>query len=386
MINPQKAIDFMRKKYPTLRLSDEKAYQWFMEQNPKFNYPEDPFKAPEKQIKPPQVKSQEEDMSVLGKLTTWSPLVHFADDYEWAADAYTDSMAGTLYRAIYGKDRFDNYNPEELDHWSTDIAQFLTGMVNPIDLAALFLMKGSGKAAVQNPWVKRWLAKGGEKIITKHGGKAAIKNMSKLPKALTAVEKGFESTLRRGVVSSGASMGTYGMISGLLGDAAQQRTNIVDPRHEQKSFNYMQSVGSGVKHGVESMIVGGLAGGFTHGIMAPKFQEAVRLYKNGNNRLMNFSKAAALNPVGQVATEAALFTGGHVSLEMLESLATGEDVDLSTRRLVRDYIQNLGVIGGLRGLSASMRGIKRVAGIGKPELSPSEIYINNRKKISRIIV
>ena len=144
MINPQKAVEWYKKNYRhgATGLSDYEIYEMLKQDYTKYEYPENPFKQRTQSLgrpRTPQDVEEETEQGYLGKLSLMSLPELWADDHEWAARAYNNSLAGTIYQIANGKPKYQVEG--ESSGVAEDIGAFFLGLASPIDI---FTFLGSG--------------------------------------------------------------------------------------------------------------------------------------------------------------------------------------------------------------------------------------------------
>ena len=140
--------------------------------------------------------------------------------------------------------------------------------------------------------------------------KGALRNVSSKFSNLLANEAGLET---------GLSLGMLGATHGTLLEAAKQSSEIAQGLRE--GFDPWKMTWEGAKHGASNIGTGYAAGYLTKGLMAPKYAKA-RAAKNPSQQ-QTITKLT-MNPVGQVAAEASVFTTGQV----LEQAVAGQPVSV----------------------------------------------------------
>ena len=145
-------------------------------------------------------------------------------------------------------------------------------------------------------------------------------------------------------LETGLSLGMLGATHGTLLEAAKQSSEIEQGLRE--GFDPWKMTWEGAKHGASNIGTGYAAGYLTKGLMAPKYAKA-RAAKNPSQQ-QTITKLT-MNPVGQVAAEASVFTTGQVA----QQLAMGEPVD--TDSFMSSLFMNLGIVGGMRASTKILR-------------------------------
>ena len=343
MINPQKAVEWYKQNYKhgAIGLSDYEIYEMLKQDYTQYEYPENPFKQKTQSLgrpRTPQDVEEETEQGYLGKLSLMSLPELWADDHEWAARAYNNSLAGTIYQIANGKPKYQVEG--ESSGVAEDIGAFFLGLASPIDI---FTFLGSG--AVGGYTAAKTIGTTGLKTVA---GKVLKDNMAKeiteQAALRTASQSGINKFLgkhfsKKGAMESGVSLATYGTAAGALQNAAMQRNQIFDPTHERESFDVWENTWEATKHGLWSGATGAAGGFITKGKMMPKFAEA-KLATDAT--WQTAARRMAYGNFSQINAEAAVFTGGHLA----QMAIAGEDIDLDT--VVGSYFTNLGIIGGLK--------------------------------------
>ena len=176
MINPKKAAEYYRLQNPAIssRLTDEEAYDLFKRKYTNFEYPEEnPFKIKYPTSDKYEINKEaswgEENQGWLESFALGNPIEYFAENGNWAAKAYNESMAGLLYQSIYGKAKFEVTDFDD-SIWE-EIGQFAAGLLNPVDIGLFAFTSGLGSVAVKTAGLQ-----GLKQVI----GKGTIKSIEKI--------------------------------------------------------------------------------------------------------------------------------------------------------------------------------------------------------------
>ena len=360
MINPQKAIEWYKGTYGDNNQSDYDIYEYLKRKYTQFDYPENPYQNLNEQKTP---KYEEQDPSMWRKLLTYSLADNFAEDSKWAQQAYNLSTAGTIYEIMNGKKKYEDAGQAE--GWWDEIGQFFVGLASPVDVVSFFGSGAIGGAAAKSigkSTLRKWALTGSQEMMKKQAAKKGISQQ-------------FHKYLaRQAGIESGLSLGMLGATHGTLHETAKQSSEIA--KGERDSFNPWEISYAAAKNGATNVALGSVAGYYTKGIMAPKFAKAQAAQeKNFSNKLTRLT----MNPVGQVAAEASVFTTGQV----LEQAIAGQPV--SADDFLSGFFMNTGIVGGMR-LST------KVLRLGQDDLSRykkakdefmKEVYkpVNTNKKV-----
>ena len=294
------------------------------------------------------------------KFLLGNPVEFFTDNSEFARKTYNESLGGQIYQMIHGNPKY-TVEDDTKDPWYEEIGQFFVGLLNPVDIAMFALSSGAGNLAAKGVMkgglgiaVRASALRGTQKMIKDQGVKYALRHHG-------VMQIGKTMALTGGV-EMGVGLGTLGMSSSVLHDAAMQRTQMrqtqeyggyTDPETGQfaqkTDFDYWQNIYTGVSGGLSSSMIGFATGGIVKGVMAPRFAEAQRLYKGGNNSFMNTTKLLANNPASQFAAEVSIFTAGGV----VDSLVAGHTV--SWESTADMFVHNLGIIGGFKAFGGAQK-------------------------------
>ena len=330
MINPQKAIEWYKGKYGDSNQSDYNIYEYLKKKYPKFDYPENPFQDLKEETTPPY---EEQDPSIWRKLLTYNIADNYADDNKWAQQAYNKSTAGTIYEIMHGKKKYEDAG--EAEGWWDEVGQFFVGLASPVDVVSFFGSGAIGSLAAKKlgqSTLKQWALKGSQEMMKKE---AAKKGISQQFHKYLAREAGLQS---------GLSLGMLGATHGTLSEAAKQSSEIAKGQREE--FNPWEISWAAAKHGASNVALGSVAGYYTKGLMAPKFAKAMASQeKNFSNKLTRMT----MNPVGQVAAEASVFTTGQV----LEQAVAGQPVSVDD--FLSGFFMNTGIVGGMRAITKPLR-------------------------------
>lgn len=330
MINPQKAIKWYKSTYGDSNQSDYDIYEYLKKKYNKFDYPENPYQNLQEEKKP---NYEEQDPSIWRKLLTYNIADNFAEDNQWAQQAYNKSTAGTIYEIMNGKKKYENAG--EAEDWWDEVGQFFVGLASPVDVVSFFGSGAIGSAAAKTigkSTLKKWALKGSTEMMKKQ---AAKKGISQQFHKYLAREAGLES---------GLSLGMLGATHGTLAETAKQSSEI--SKGQRESFNPWEISYAAAKHGASNIALGSVAGYYTKGLMAPKFAKAsASQSKSFSNKLTRMT----MNPVGQVAAEASVFTTGQV----LEQAIAGQPVSIDD--FLSGFFMNTGIVGGMRLATAPLR-------------------------------
>ena len=330
MINPQKAVEWYKNKYGNTNYSDADIYSIVQRKFPQYEYPDDNPYVTKREPETPDY--EEQNPGLWEKLLTANFADNFAEDSEWWANAYNKSMAGTVYEIIHGEKKYD---VDPTQGWWNEVGQFFVGMASPIDVLGFFgsgaVGSLAGKSLAKNT-LRKWAVNSSKELIKKKG---ALRNVSSKFSNLLANEAGLET---------GLSLGMLGATHGTLLEAAKQSSEIEQGLRE--GFDPWKMTWEGAKHGASNIGTGYAAGYLTKGLMAPKYAKA-RAAKNPSQQ-QTITKLT-MNPVGQVAAEASVFTTGQVA----QQLAMGEPVD--TDSFMSGLFMNLGIVGGMRASTKILR-------------------------------
>ena len=106
MINPQKALDWYKNKYPVIS-QNKSDYDLFEEIKNRYSteeFPEEnPFQVKVETPTPPQEELEEKNNpGFIEKVLTANLADSYAGDSDWWAEAYNKSLAGTVYEIKHG--------------------------------------------------------------------------------------------------------------------------------------------------------------------------------------------------------------------------------------------------------------------------------------------
>ena len=364
MINPQKAIEWYKGTYGDNNQSDYDIYEYLKKKYKQFDYPENPFQDLKEESTP---SYEEQDQSTWSKLLTYGIADSFAEDSKWAQQAYNKSTAGTIYEIMNGKKKYEDAG--EAEGWWDEVGQFFVGLASPVDVVSFFGSGAIGSAAAKTigkSTLKKWALTGSQELMKKQ---AAKKGISQQFHKYLARQAGLES---------GLSLGMLGATHGTLHETAKQSSEIA--KGERESFDPWEISWAAAKHGASNVALGSVAGYYTKGLMAPKFAKALASQeKNFSNKLTRMT----MNPVGQVAAEASVFTTGQV----LEQAVSGQPVSIDD--FLSGFFMNTGIVGGMRLATKPLR-------IGQNDLTRYEkatkefyevVYepVNTLKKAKKIL-
>ena len=337
MINPIKAIEWYKKKYPVLTLnkSDTDIYTEIKNKYPEHEYPtENPFQIKEKLNVPRQEELEEKSSpGFIEKILTSSLSDKYAKDSDWWAEAYNKSMAGTIHQIKYGTPK---YQVDDIDRaWYDEAGQFFVGLAAPVDIITFLGSGGIGSAAaktIATGPMKKWAVSG----LTKLVGDSTLKK--------TASTQFGRYLASSAAIESGMSLATYGAAGAALQDQAQQSAEIKNGQRRER--DYLQTSWAAAKHGASSLALGSAAGYFTKGLMAPKYAKAKM---STDATFANKISKLTMNPVGQVIAEGSVFGTGQIA----ERALMGEEVNMDD--FLESIFMNTAIVGGLRASTKPLR-------------------------------
>ena len=311
MIDVQALIGAARDKYPSayLGMDDEEIYKSLRGKFPNMDWPESSPYESERQVAPSKVpaptssKVQDYSPGAFEKLALAGLPEVWADEHDWAAKSYNNSMAGLIYQIAHGTPKYQIKDYENSPIWE-DAAGFLVGLVSVPDIATFVGSGGLGAKAAQKV--------GGTKLLSwaQRGVTEAAVQKSK--------SKAFAQALvSKGALDSGFSLGTYGAAGGAAAEAARQRG-------EGEELDYGKITAESGKAFLSGAIIGAASGGVAKGIMSPKLARAKLAYNAGDNSFKNLATRMINSPVGQVHAEAQIFTAG----QLTEATLMGEEVSM----------------------------------------------------------
>jgi len=250
------------------------------------------------------------------------------DDY-WE-NAYNNSMAGLMYSAFTGKDKYtvEDYHDGGVKGAIIDGSSFVMGMMNPVDAMLFAVSGGAGKAgtALAEAGIKRTFFK---------------KGMDANVKALAGNRPFLRSMISQGVGTS-ASLGTFFSAQGAVAESSRQSKAI--RAGEMKDFDTGEIINKAVEHGKEGMILGGAIGVGIGGGLGTRYGQLILKSKAEGKNLTRFEniQKALTHPIPRVGFEGALFTlGGNMYM--------GEDApSLGSPEWWEQFIHSTTVIAGLK--------------------------------------
>ena len=212
--NPDAAVKWYRQKYMApSSLTDHEIYEHLKKQFPDKDFVDNPyqFKSPEVSVPDKQTLEDSYNPGAIEKLFTMNLSGAFAEESDWWAKAYNQSVGGMIYEIKYGEKRFKT---EDIDYkWYDEAGQFFAGLMSPVDIATFFGSASIGsiasKAVTHGP-LRNMAVRGLTSLVGKQGFKSLA-------------SKKFASKLAVGAgIDSGFSLATYGAASAALQDAATQ--------------------------------------------------------------------------------------------------------------------------------------------------------------------
>ena len=367
MINPQKAISWMRKENPEYAfLSDEMVYDIAKDRFPQYDYPENPYfpdYTKDSSLVTENKTMDEHRTSPKEVNKLWEAIEHFdlAEKFkdegipslgirpEAFKSAANENITGMIHQISTGKLKYDveDYTPR----FREEIASFFIGLANPVDALAFFGSSGVG-AMVGKPLLK--------KALSKKFFQEAMEGSVKKKLTKDATTYGISEAFTTGAIG----LGSYMAAAGALGETAKQSMEMKNPedafrRYGPETFengdknpnHYIQRKEGdwdwgrvtkyGVKHGVEGMILGGITAG-TGKAIGGKFGS----WQSGATSKTAKTAAKILNYPTQVAVEAGEFA-------FTPYIWNGMPDDWG--QIAHDYAHSVGVIGPLKASNAFFR-------------------------------
>jgi hypothetical protein len=255
-----------------------------------------------------------------------------SDDY-WE-QSYNNSMAGLLYSAFTGQDK---YTPEDFHEGGKkgafiDASSFLAGILNPVDLALFVVSGGAGKlgTAIGESAIKRTFVKKG----MQHNASALVGHRPLL-----------RSMASQGAATS-ASLATFFAAQGSVAEASRQGKSIL--AGDMEEYDYGEMIKKAVEHGKEGAIVGSVIGIGIGGSMASKYGQLILKSKAEGKNLTRFEnmQRLATHPISRVFAEGALF---QYSGDIYGKYARDEEMSrFMSPEWWEEYIHSTTVIGGLK--------------------------------------
>ena len=194
--------------------------------------------------------------SAISNLLLWNANEALADDYEWAKKAYNNSLSGSAYKILYGKEK---YKVDDVpNEWWQDAAGFFLGMTNPLEMG-LFIGTGGVGAKLG--------AKAAEKLFYE-GAKNGVQKLA-IGKARDKAAASW--MMKKGGLEGAFGLGTYSAAAGTIQRYGQQHVDITEGRRgDFDHLEVMKGVASDFGHGAAL----GALGGIVKAPMARKFAKA----------------------------------------------------------------------------------------------------------------
>jgi len=297
-------------------------------------------------------KQQEPDDSpgMVSKLLLMNPNEMLADDYDWAARAYNNSLSGNMYKYMYGKNKYD---VEEMPNtWWQDAVGLVLGMLNPVE-AALFVTTG-GIGAVAGKSVANKMF--GKSLQT--GLKSIHANRKLYNTTATTAKLAKDKLVRRHLIKEGAiegalGLGTFSAAGSAIHGYGNQAVEIADGTRDE--FDDSLIWADAGKAYMSGAVMAAVGGGLVKTPMAQKFaiasRNATKLGKAGQavpSKLV--MEKLATNPAMQIALESQAFT----AFQLLEEAVLHDEAP-SMDSWWRKTFSNASVIGGMRAGSKAFR-------------------------------
>ena len=367
MINPQKAVAWMREQNPQYNfISDENVYDILKDRYPQYDYPENPY-FPDYTKDSPLVT---EDLPMADHKTSpkevnklWESVSQF-DLAEWGKEegvpllglrpeafksAANENITGMIHQIATGELKYDvgDYSP----NFQESVAEFFIGLANPVDALAFFGSSGVG-ALVGKPLLKKALSK----KFFQEAMEGSVRK--KLTKDVTTY--GIAEAFTTGTIGLGSYMGA----AGALGETAKQSMEMKNPEaafqrygpevfengkknpnhyieRKEGEWDWGRVTKYGVKHGIEGAILGGITAG-TGKAIGSKFSG----WQAGATSKTGKTLAKVMNYPTQVAVEAGEFAFTPYIWNGMPD---------SWHQIAHDYAHSVGVIGPLKASNAFFR-------------------------------
>ena len=319
-------------------MNDNELYQWLQDEHPDKRWPTfNPTVKKDQELT--SLESYDTSPGFFEWLTTTSLVTDSMMDEgafggtisaDFFRNSYNNSMAGFVYKAYHGEDRYtlkdENYHPD----FKAQAGQFALGLLSPIELAT-FAVSGFGGAKAAS-----------------YLGKFAMNGLKAGAGGATA-GKVLTSNMIQGAVEMGVSGSAYAAAHGAVHSAAEQKEQFgsID------SGKVFQDAGSSF---VESlplfMATGGVVKGIfgtMHGYAAIK-AKTDPTFGNKLNKLLT-------GQVPQVGVEATLFSSLPAVFGMEGAASFGSD------EWWTELAKNTLIIGGLRGFQRVWKGAQETDAI-----------------------
>jgi len=339
-VNILSTTEKMRKNFPDVfgQKTDDEIIGFLSRKYPNYDWGD--YGQPDNQS---PAATQQEDIddspSAISNLLLWNANEALADDYDWAKRAYNNSLSGSAYKMLYGKEK---YQVEDVpNEWWQDAAGFFLGMTNPLEMG---LFVGTGGVG------QRLGAKAAEKLFYE-GAKEGVKKFS-IGKARDKAAASW--MMKKGGLEGAFGLGTYSGAAGTIQRYGQQHVDITEGRRDDfDHLEVMKGVASDFGHGAAL----GALGGIVKAPMARKFAKASKTAEKLKARGIRVPSSIAAkkilnSPVGQVVAESQAFTAGQT---FEEAIATGEIANMD--EWWRKSFSNAAIIGGMRAGSKVYKGV-----------------------------
>ena len=366
MIDPQKAVSFMRKKNPTLSwLSDEHLYSLAQEKYPEYDYPDNPFlpdysktPTPNKDKNLNEFKTSPKEVNKLW--SSFNLADYFSEDGvpslglspEMFKNASNENIVGLTHLLTTGnlKHEVEDYDPK----FRESVAEFFIGLANPVDAMAFFGSSGVG-AFVGKPLLKKALSK---KFFQEAVEGSVRKKLVTSPTAYGVAESFTTGTI---------GLGSYMAGAGALSEASKQSMEMKNPegaynrygpevfsdgsvnhnpyiKRNEGEWDYKNILSEGAKFGLEGMVLGGLTAG-TGKAIGSKFStmggKATSKAGQTATKLLNYPTQTAVE-AGEFAFTPYLWNG----------MPKKDDGSADWDQMAHDYGHSVGVIGPLKASNA----------------------------------
>ena len=347
VVNPEKLIQWFRKKYRTSTMNNESAYNWskeyFQKRNgkdwifPEYTSPDnlDDYEESNESYEQTAQKHDEEggfwNSLKKGSVTAW-----WADSglpgSKSAAKYYNESLAGQLHETMNGSPM---YGPDEISknqNWFVDAVGGFVGMASAVDVSLLGAGKVTGtlatkttKNAIRKYTNNQIIKSPINKNLSQKLGNMSTQTLSNLDSyALIGMRRAQEITANKGArtiagkyvarqmgfegaAGTAGNLFTYSTGANLIHDYHEHHRLIssgaINPQTNKKytweDYDKFKGLKKSLWHGFQTGITGYGMGYYLKGVATPAYVRAAQAIKaNGGTKWNKFVKYAG-SPIGQ---------------------------------------------------------------------------------------
>ena len=396
VVNPEKLIQWFRKKYRTSTMNNESAYNWskeyFQKRNgkdwifPEYTSPDnlDDYEESNESYEQTAQKHDEEggfwNSLKKGSVTAW-----WADSglpgSKSAAKYYNESLAGQLHETMNGSPM---YGPDEISknqNWFVDAVGGFVGMASAVDVSLLGAGKVTGtlatkttKNAIRKYTNNQIIKSPINKNLSQKLGNMSTQTLSNLDSyALIGMRRAQEITANKGArtiagkyvarqmgfegaAGTAGNLFTYSTGANLIHDYHEHHRLIssgaINPQTNKKytweDYDKFKGLKKSLWHGFQTGITGYGMGYYLKGVATPAYVRAAQAIKaNGGTKWNKFVKYAG-SPIGQYLAEVGIFSAGNTFWRGWNGDLKNMDLSQILKTFTDDLAHNAQIVAGFK--------------------------------------